>query len=185
MKELVEITTKYRPAYIERCFGSMAGLHEFSVSFYQDVDNLYDALTRLKNVDRNPTGFSIDDVPILGLLVRVSKLVKEVVKYYQQDNAEIIGILERPMIEASIIATYLMLNGTDAITDYRECSYKDRLRILRDLENGSPFFDTKAGKRLLVAVRENMRFHGLKKDDFAAQKKDGWKLQGKLPDDIR
>jgi len=25
------------------------------------------------------------------------------------------------------------------IEDYRECSYKDRLRILRDLEQGSPF----------------------------------------------
>jgi hypothetical protein len=179
MEELVKITTKYQPAYIERCFSSMTGLHEFSVNFYQDVGNIYDALTRLTNVDRNPTGFSINDAPILGLLVRISKLVKEVVKYYEQDNAEIIGVLERPMIEASIIASYLMLNGTDAITDYRKCSYKDRLRILRDLENGSPFFDTKAGKRLLTAVREKMRFEGLTKDDFAAQKKNGWKLQGK------
>jgi hypothetical protein len=179
MEELVDITTKYQPAYIERCFSSMAGLHEFSVTFYQDVGDLYDALTRLKNVDRNPTGFSIDDAPILGLLVRISKLVKEVVKYYERDNAEIIGVLERPMIEASIIATYLMLNGPDAITDYRKCSYKDRLRILRDLESGAPFFDTKAGKRLLSAVREKMNFEGLTKDDFATQKKNGWKLQGK------
>lgn len=132
MEELVEITNKYQPDYIERCFSSMAGLHEFSVTFYQDVGDLYDALTRLKNVDRNPTGFSIDDAPILGLLVRISKLVKEVVKYYESNNAEIIGVLERPMIEASIIATYLMLNGPDVITDYRKCSYKDRLRILRD-----------------------------------------------------
>ena len=43
--------------------------------------------------------------------MRISKLVKEVVRYYEQDNAEIIGILARPMIEASTIATYLMLNG--------------------------------------------------------------------------
>ena len=179
MEEFVEITAKYQPAYIERCFGSMAGLHEFSITFYKDVGDLYDALTRLKNVDRNPTGFSIDDAPILGLLVRISKLVKEIVKYYEWDNAEIIGILERPMIEASIIATYLMLNGSNAITDYRKCSYKDRLRILRDLESGSPFFDTKAGKRLLAAVQEKMRFEGLTKDDFATQKKNRWKLQGK------
>lgn len=179
MEEFVNITAKYQPAYIERCFRSLAGLYEFSVSFYKDVGDLYDTLTRLKNVDRNTTGFSIDDAPILGLLVRISKLVKEVVKYYEQDNAEIIGVLERPMIEASIIATYLMLNGSDAITDYRKCSYKDRLRILRDLESGSPFFDTKAGKRLLAAVREKMDLEGLTKDDFAEQKKNGWKLQGK------
>lgn len=179
MEEFVEITAKYKPAYIERCFSSMAGLHEFSVAFYKDVGNLYDALTRLKNLDRNPTGFSIDDAPILGLLVRISKLVKEVVRYYEQDNAEIIGILERPMIEAATIATYLMLNGPDVINDYRKCSYKDRLRILRDLESGSPFYDTKAGKRLLAAVREKMDFERLTKDDFAAQKKNRWQLQGK------
>jgi len=179
MEEFVEITAKYQPAYIERCFSSMAGLHEFSVTFSKDVGHVYDALTRLKNANRNPTGFSIDDAPILGLLVRMSKLVKEVVRYYEQDNAEIISILERPLIEASTIATYLMLNGPDAITDYRKCSYKDRLRILRDLETGSPFFDTKAGKRLLAAVREKMDFEGLTKDDFATQKKNGWKLQGK------
>jgi len=111
--------------------------------------------------------------------VRISKLVKEVVKYYERDNAELIGVLDRPMIEASIIATYLMLNGSDAINDYRKCSYKDRLRILRDLESGSPFLDTKAGKRLLAAVREKMNFEGLTKDDFTVQKKNGWKLQGK------
>ncbi|CDZ52207.1 DUF5677 domain-containing protein [Neorhizobium galegae] len=179
MEEPFQITTKYQPDYIERCFSSLAGLHEFSITFYTDVGDLYDALTRLKNVDRNTSGFSIDDAPILGLLVRISKLVKEVVKYYEQDNAEIIGVLERPMIEASIIAIYLMLNGRDAITDYRKCSYKDRLRILRDLESGSSFFDTKAGKRLLATVREKMNFEGLTKDDFAEQKKNGWKLQGK------
>lgn len=179
MEEVVKITTKYQLDYIERCFSSMVGLHEFSATFYRDVGELYDALTRLKNLDRNLTGFSIDDAPILGLLVRISKLVKEVVKYYDEDNAEIIGVLERPMIEASIIATYLMLNGSDAVADYRKCSYKDRLRILRDLESGSPFFDTKAGKRLLAAVREKMHFEGLTKDDFAEQKKNGWKLQGK------
>lgn len=179
MEEFTEITAKYQPAYIERCFSSMKGLHEFSVTFFKDVGDLYDTLTRLKHMDRNPTGFSIDEAPILGLLVRISKLVKEAVRYYEQDNAEIIGILERPMIEASTIATYLMLNGAEAIADYRKCSYKDRLRLLRDLESGSPFFDTKAGKRLLAAVREKMDFEGLTKDDFATQKKNGWKLQGK------
>jgi hypothetical protein len=179
MEELVEITSKYQPDYIERCFSSMSGLHEFSLVFYKDVGELYDALTRLKNVGRNPTGFSIGEAPILGLLVRISKLVKEVVKYYEQDNAEIIGVLERPMLEASIIASYLMINGDDVIADYRKCSYKDRLRILRDLESGSTFFDTKAGKRLLSSVHEKMGLEGLAKDDFAVQKKNRWRLQGK------
>ena len=125
MEVFTSITAKYQPAYIDRSFSSMVGLHEFSVVFYRDVGDLYDALTRLKHVDRNPTGFSMDDAPILGLLVRISKLVKELVKYYEADNAEMIGILDRPLIEASVIAIYLMINGPDAVGDYRKCSYKD------------------------------------------------------------
>ena len=47
MEEFSEITSKYNPGYIDRCFSSMAGLNEFSVTFYQDVGALYDVLTRL------------------------------------------------------------------------------------------------------------------------------------------
>jgi hypothetical protein len=84
-----------------------------------------------------------------------------------------IGILDRPLFEASVIAIYLMTNGPDAVGDYRKCSNKDRLRILREMESGSPFFDTKAGKRLRAAIREKMDFEGVTKDDFADQKKNG------------
>jgi len=33
MEEFINTTTKYPPAYIERCFSSMAGLHEFPSLF--------------------------------------------------------------------------------------------------------------------------------------------------------
>lgn len=184
MQEITDITDKYHPKYIEESFSSLEGLQVFSVQFFKDVAELYDTLTRIKHIERNPNGFSINDAPILGLLVRISKLLKEIVKYYEQDIAEIIGILERPLIEATTISTYLMLNGGDVIEDYRKCSYKDRLRLLRDLESGSAFFDTKAGKRLLESVQEKMAFEGLTKDDFATQKKNNWKLQGKSFRDI-
>ncbi len=136
---------------------------------------------RVKNVERDPTGFGLADAPILGLLVRIWKLIKEVIKYYEQDNAQIIGILERPMIEAAVIATYLMTSSDAVIEDYRKCSYKDRLRILRDLEGGYPFFDTKAGKRLMRAVQEKMQFENLTKNDFKTQKANKWRIQGRLP----
>ncbi|MNF28516.1 hypothetical protein D3C76_433050 [compost metagenome] len=184
MIELTQITEKYQPSYIEKHFSSLEGLHTFSVTFFKDVAEIYDSLTRLRNVERNPTGYSIDDAPILGLLVRISKLLKECVKYHEQDNAEVIAIFERPLIEATTIASYLMLNGDAATADYRKCSYKDRLRILRELESGSSFFDTKAGRRLLAAVKEKMNFEGLTEEDFAEQKKNKWRLQGKSFRDI-
>ncbi|MCW2106454.1 UNVERIFIED_ORG: hypothetical protein M2402_003636 [Rahnella aquatilis] len=184
MLEFNRITEKYQPHYIENHFSSLDGLHIFSIQFFKDVADIYDALTRMRNVERNPIGFQINDAPILGLLVRVSKLLKECVKYYEQDNAEVIAIFERPLLEATTIASYLMLNGDTAIEDYRKCSYKDRLRILRELENGSPFFETKAGKRLLAAVKDKMDFEGLTKDDFSEQKKNKWRLGGKSFRDI-
>jgi Family of unknown function (DUF5677) len=184
MIEFTQITEKYQPSYIEKHFSSLDGLHTFSVRFFKDVAEIYDALTRMSNVERNPTGYSIDDAPILGLLVRICKLLKECVNYYEQDNAEVIAIFERPLIEATTIASYLMLNDAAVIEDYRKCSYKDRLRILRELESGSAFFDTMAGKRLLAAVKDKMDFEGLTKDDFAEQKKNKWRLQGKSFRDI-
>jgi hypothetical protein len=184
MIEFTQITEKYQPPYIEKHFSSLEGLHTLSVHFFKDVAEIYDVLTRMRNVKRNPTGYSIDDAPILGLLVRICKLLKECVKYHEQDNAEVIAIFERPLIEATTIASYLMLSDVAAIEDYRKCSYKDRLRVIRELESGSAFFDTKAGKRLLAAVKDKMDFEGLTKDDFAEQKKNKWRLQGKNFRDI-
>jgi len=184
MDEIRKITEKYDAGYVRDQLDSVEGLNEFALTFYKDVAEIYDCITRIKNIERNPTGFSLDDAPILGLLVRVWKLLKEVIRYYEQDNAEIISILERPLIEASVVATYLMTNNGSVIEDYRKCSYKDRLRILRDLESGSAFYESKAGKRLLKAVREKMEFEELTAQDFDVQKKNRWRIQGKSFYDI-
>lgn len=92
MEELQSITEKYQPEYIGESFSSLEGVNRFALTFYKDVAEIYDCLTRLKLIERNPSGFSIDDAPVLGLLVRVWKLLKEVIKYYEQNNAEIIAL---------------------------------------------------------------------------------------------
>lgn len=184
MEELQRITDKYKPEYIREGLASLNALNRFALTFYVDVAETYDCLTRLKNTERNPTGFSIEDAPILGLLVRIWKLLKEVIRCYEQKNAEIISILERPLIEAATVATYLLRNGPAVTIDYRKCSYKDRLRILRDLESGSDFFNTKPGQRLLKSVRDKLSLEGFTQADFAEQKKNRWKLQGKTFYDI-
>ena len=184
MDEIRKITEKYDAAYVEQIGKSVEDLNRFALTFFKDAAEIYDCLTRVRNVERNPTGFSLNDAPILGLLVRVWKLLKEIIRYYEQDNAEIISILERPLIEASVIASYLMTSVPSVIEDYRKCSYKDRLRILRDLENGSAFYETKAGKRLLKSVREKMAFEKLTTKDFDVQKQNRWRIQGKSFYDI-
>jgi hypothetical protein len=184
MEEIAQVFKKYDEEYVRQHFTDTASINAFALSFYKDAADIYDAVTRVRNVERNPNGFALQDAPILGLLVRVWKLLKEILKYYEQDNAEIISILERPLIEASVIATYLMSSDNSVIADYRKCSYKDRLRILRDLENGSRFVETKAGKRLLQSVREKMANEQLTAEDFGDQKKNRWKVQGKSFFDI-
>jgi len=184
MEEIAQVLKKYDEEYVRQHFTDTASINAFALSFYKDAADIYDAVTRVRNLERNPNGFDLQDAPILGLLVKVWKLLKEIIKYYEQNNAEIISILERPLIEAAVMSTYLMRSDNLVVEDYRKCSYKDRLRILRDLESGSRFYETKAGKRLLQSVREKMLNEQLTAGDFGAQKKNRWKVQGKSFFDI-
>lgn len=184
MDEILKITEKYDEAFIKQGLNSVDALNKFALTFYKDVAEIYDCTTRIRNVERNPRGFSLDDAPILGLLVRIWKLLKEVIRYYEENNAEIIGILERPLVEAAVVARYLMTSDQSIVEDYRKCSYKDRLRLLRDLEIGSEFYKTKPGQRLIKSVREKMDFEKLTPQDFDIQKKNHWRIQGKRFYDI-
>ncbi len=184
MLEIQAIVSKYDLSYVRDGLTSLEAVNKFALTFYKDTAEIYDCITRVKNTERNPTGFALNDAAILGLLVRTWKLLKEVISYYERGNAEIIGILERPLLEAAVVARYLMTKDDSIILDYRKCSYKDRLRILRDLESGSAFFETKAGKRLITSVREKMAFEGFTKSDFSDQKNNRWRVQGKSFYDI-
>ena len=78
MDEIRKITENYDATYVREALHSLEGINKFALVFYKDVADIYDCLTRIRNVERNPTGFSLDDAPILGLLVRVWKLLKEI-----------------------------------------------------------------------------------------------------------
>jgi hypothetical protein len=184
MDEFSKILAKYEAAYVSTHLHSAGDINRFAATFYKDVAEIYDCITRARNTERNPAGFGLNEAPILGLLVRVWKLLKEVIRYYEADNAEMIAVMERPLIEAAVTAEYLLRNGDAAVEDYRKLSCKDRLRLLRQLREGSPFFGTKAGQRLLRSMREKMAFEGLTESDFEAQKKNRWRLQGKTFFDI-
>src|SRR5438552_10268915 len=145
----------------------------------RDVAEIYDCLSRVKNHERNPSGYSLDDAPIIGLLVRIWKLLKETIRYHVEDNAEFVAIFQRTLIETALTATYLLKHDAAVLEDYRKCSYKDRLRILRDAKNGSAFSKTKAGKRLLRSVEKKMSLEGFTQNDFSEQKKNRWRRRGK------
>lgn len=97
-------------------------------------------MTRIGNVERNPTGFSLNDAAILRLLIRIWKILKEVVHYYEGNNADIISLLDRQIVEAAVVAKYLLISDDAVVEDYRRYSYKDRLRILDDSQQSRTSF---------------------------------------------
>jgi hypothetical protein len=179
MDEIRDIIFQYKEIDIDEEISTFDGLKRFSTMFYKDAAEIFDAVTRIKNIERNPSGFNFNDVAILGLLIRVWKILKEVVYYYEIDNMNIISHLDRQIIESAVIAKYLLVNGDQVVEDYRKCSYKDRLKILSDLDRSPEFFRMPAGIRLKESIVEKMKFENLTTGSFKVQKKNRWKLSGK------
>jgi hypothetical protein len=179
MQEIVDIIEKYKAFNLGKQLSSKESLKKFSTMFYGDVAEIYDVVTRIKNVERNPTGFSLNDAAILGLLVRIWKLLKEVVSYYKADNGQIISHLDRQIIESAITASYLLIKEDEhVIEDYRKCSYKSRIKILEDAKDNE-FYSTPAGVRLLKSIQEKMDAEGFDLNSFEVQKNRNWRLEGK------
>ncbi len=180
MDELDLIIEKYGNRPLRDRFESLEDINRFATQFYKDVAEIYDCLSRVKNHERNPSGYSLNDAPIIGLLVRIWKLLKETIRYHTENNAEFIAIFHRTLLETAVTATYLLKHDTAVVEDYRKCSYKDRLRILRGSKNGSAFSKTKAGQRVLRSVKQKMSLEGFSENDFAEQKKNSGSCRGKV-----
>ena len=179
MDEIQDILAKYDRAYLERLSASTPEADQLALAFFEDVAEILDTLSRLKNVERNPTGFSIDDAPILGLLVRTSKLLKLIVWIYKEDSAEYAAIAERSLIEVAVTATYLLRSDKSTMEDYRRCSYRNRYKMLKQAASGSEYYRSKAGHRLLRSINEKLALEGLDEHSFEEQIRNGWRVQGK------
>ena len=179
MDEIQDILAKYDRAYLERLSASTPEVDQLALAFFEDVAEILDTLSRLKNVERNPTGFLIDDAPILGLLVRTSKLLKLIVWIYKEDSAEYAAIAERSLIEVAVTATYLLRSDKSTMEDYRRCSYRNRYKMLKQAASGSEYYRSKAGHRLLRSINEKLALEGLDEHSFEEQIRNGWRVQGK------
>ena len=179
MEEIQAILAKYEHDYLARLLATTSEADRLALTFYEDVAEILDVLSRLKNVERNPTGFSIDDAPILGLLVRTWKLLKLVVWIYKEDSAEYAAVAERSLMEVAVTATYLLRSDSSAMEDYRRCSYKNRFKILEQAAFGAEYNNSKPGRRLLRSIKEKLALEGLDENSFEEQIANHWRLQGK------
>ena len=179
MDKIQDILAKYDRAYLARLFASTPEADRLALAFYEDVAETLDILSRLKNVERNPTGFSIDDAPILGLLVRTWKLLKLIVWIYKEDSAEYATIAERSLIEVAVTATYLLRSDKSTLEDYRRCSYRNRFRMLQQAASGSEYYRSKPGHRLLRSIKEKLALEGLDEHSFEEQIRNDWRVQSR------
>lgn len=178
MDEIQAILAKYDRDYQVRLLASTPEADQLALAFYEDVAEILDMLSRMKNVERNPTGFSIDDAPILGLLVRTWKLLKLIVWIYKEDSAEYAVIAERSLIEVAVTATYLLRSGASTMDDYRRCSYRDRIKILEQAASGAVYYHSKPGRRLLRSIKEKLALEGLDENSFEQQNANRWRMGG-------
>ena len=184
MQEVDRIWLKYEQDGLLDRIDSLEDVNRLALVFGRDVVRTFELTTLLRNPERNPSGYDLSDAPIVGLLVRVAKLFRLVCRFYELGNGEYLAVFSRPLIESAIIASYLLSEGDEAIKDFRRCSYKDTLRILRDSDSGSEFFLTAAGQRVLRSALADLALEKLSKSNFAPQKHNRWRLQGNSLHDI-
>ena len=184
MKESDQSWLKYEDQGLLERLDSLNDVNRLALTFCEDVARTYRLVTLRRNPHRGSSGYGLADAPIVGLLTRVAKLLRLVCKFYELGNADHLVVFSRPLIESAIVATYLLQEGDEAVEDFRRCSYKDTLRILRDHESGSMFFRTLAGQHVLQSALDDLALEGLSKQNFAVQKRYRWRLQGKSLYDI-
>ena len=184
MNEIDQIWLKYEEQSLLDSLEALDDVNRLALTFCEDVARTYRLITLRRSPSRDPSGYGLADAPIVGLLTRVAKLLRLICKFYKLGNGDHLAVFSRPLIESAIVATYLLREGDEAVEDFRRCSYKHTLRILRDHESGSEFFSAPAGQRVLRSALDDLALEGLSRQSFAVQKSNGWRLQGKSLYDI-
>ena len=184
MEEIDQIWRKYEEQNLLEHLESLDDVNGLALTFCEDVARTYRLVTLRRNASRDPSGYGLADAPIVGLLTRVAKLLRLVCKFYELGNGDHLTVFSRPLIESAIVATYLLREGDEAVEDFRRCSYKDTLRILRRHESGSEFFRRPEGKRVLRSALDDLALEGLSRENFRVQRRNRWRLQGKPLYDI-
>ena len=54
MEEIQEIISRYDEAYVSKSLKSLEDINSFTGTFVKDVAEIYDCITRIRNIERNP-----------------------------------------------------------------------------------------------------------------------------------
>lgn len=75
-----------------------------------------------------------EQAPILGLYVKIYKFWKECLDVYKRGEFGVYIVYERILYEAFTKMVFLIVNGKEALDDYRLTSYKNRINAYNKTE---------------------------------------------------
>lgn len=75
-----------------------------------------------------------EQAPILGLYVKIYKFWKECIDVYKRGEFGVYIVYERILYEAFTKMVYLIVNGKEALDDFRLASYKNRINVYNKTE---------------------------------------------------
>ena len=84
--------------------------------------------------DENYICCSREQAPILGLYVKIYKFWRECLDVYKRGEFGVYIVYERILYEAFIKMVYLIVNGKEALDDFRLTSYKNRINAYNKTE---------------------------------------------------
>jgi hypothetical protein len=178
LSELQKIYLKYQSIEIPSIGADHNKLARFSSMFFSDTVLIFEIITRLQNIVRNQSGFSLFDAPILGLLVKVSKTLLEMVLAYEAGNSYLVKLLQGIVFESAILARYLLEASPETLEDYRRCSFKNTLSVCETLSFQSELTSS-VGMILKNDIHKELSKEGLGMSSFELQKEQGWRVDGK------
>lgn len=180
MKELSDIFEKYELVSLNEISASEELLNDFLIELSRDLGDLIDSLSRVHNTESHPNYYSLNESTVVGSVIRIIKLFKESVNFYQQNKLELLSQFIRPMYESFIIAKYLMRNGENSQRNFRLTSYRARY------ENFKKLYELKDGihpliQRQLAKLNTKLEVDAFTIEDLIkeSKKKKAWKLDGK------
>ena len=87
MQEIDRIWLKYEEGRILDRLESLDEVNRLALTFGSDTAQTFRLLTLMRNPGRNPSGYSLADAPVVGLLTRVAKLFRLICRFYELRKA--------------------------------------------------------------------------------------------------
>jgi hypothetical protein len=181
LRELSEIFEKYDLVSLNEISSSEELLNDFLIELSTDLGELIDSLSRVHNSESHPNYYSLNESTVVGSVVRIIKLFKESVNFYEQNKLELLAQFTRPLYESFIVAKYLMRNGEDSQRSFRLTSYRARYKNFKKLQDhkgdNHPLI-----QRQLAKFNTKLEVDAFKLEDLiqeSKKKSKAWKLDGK------